>query len=42
MEEEMLPQNPETLYNQMSKFKSGEIYEFLLKGSDGNFLKHSF
>ena len=37
----MLPQRPDTLYNSIPKLKSGEIYEVLLRGADGNFSKHT-
>ena len=37
IEEELEPKMPETLYNSIHKFVSGEIYEVILKGYDGNF-----
>lgn len=37
----MPPQHPDTLFNLIGKLKSGEIYEVLIRGADGNFSKHS-
>ena len=37
IEQELEPCMPETLYNQIPKFVSGEIYEVLLKSNDGTF-----
>jgi len=37
IETELEPQSPETLYNSIPKFVSGEIYEVILRRHDGNF-----
>jgi len=37
----MLPQQPLTLYDQMLNFKSGEIYEVLIRNNDGSFSNHN-
>ena len=37
----MLPQPAMTIYEQMKHFKSGEIYEVLIKNNDGSFSNHN-